>query len=65
MRSGLAGGQPGELQGNGARGHELSEGVAHGTLAFAQTSSAVGGTEKGNATGQVDDLEYDGSRQQR
>jgi Zn-dependent M28 family amino/carboxypeptidase len=29
---------------------EMSDGVAHATLAFAQTTSAVGGTEKGNGT---------------
>jgi Zn-dependent M28 family amino/carboxypeptidase len=29
---------------------EMSDGVAHATLAFAQTTSAVGGTEKGSGT---------------
>lgn len=29
---------------------EMSDGVAHATLAFAQTTSAVGGTEKGRGT---------------
>jgi hypothetical protein len=29
---------------------EMSDGAAHATLAFAQTTSAVGGTEKGEGT---------------
>jgi hypothetical protein len=38
---------------------EMSDGAAHATLAFAQTTSAVGGTEKGNGT-PSSKLEYKG-----
>jgi Zn-dependent M28 family amino/carboxypeptidase len=40
---------------------QMSDATAHATIAFGQTSSAVSGTEKGNATGQVTDLDYRGS----
>jgi Zn-dependent M28 family amino/carboxypeptidase len=40
---------------------QMSDATVHATIAFAQTTSAVSGTEKGNATGQVTDLDYRGS----
>jgi Zn-dependent M28 family amino/carboxypeptidase len=43
---------------------EMSDGAAHATLAFAQTTSAVGGTEKGDGT-PTNDLLYKGSKAQR
>jgi Zn-dependent M28 family amino/carboxypeptidase len=38
----------------------MSDAVAHATLAFAETTSAVNGTRKGKATGQID-WEYKGN----
>jgi hypothetical protein len=32
----------------------MSDAVAHATLSFAETTSAVNGTGKGKATGQID-----------
>jgi Zn-dependent M28 family amino/carboxypeptidase len=43
---------------------EMSDGAAHATLAFAQTTSAVGGTEKGDGT-PTNDLLYKGPKAQR
>ena len=42
----------------------MCDGAAHATLAFAQTTSAVGGTEKGDGT-PTNDLVYKGSKAQR
>jgi Zn-dependent M28 family amino/carboxypeptidase len=44
--------------------NEMSDGAAHATLAFAQTTSAVGGTEKGDGT-PTNDLLYKGPKAQR
>ena len=43
---------------------QMSDGVAHATLAFAQTTSAVGGTEKSSGTS-PGKLEYKGPKAQR
>lgn len=43
---------------------QMSDGVAHAVLAFAQTTSAVNGTEKGAGTPRAD-LEYKGSHRQK
>ncbi len=41
------------LEGNGAKGlDEMSDGAAHAVITFAETESAVQGTDKGNANGQ-------------
>ena len=39
----------------------MSDAIAHSTLTFAQTTSAINGTGKGKATGQID-WEYKGNR---
>ena len=41
---------------------QMADVAAHATLTFAMTSSAVSGTGKGNANGQVDDFDFKGSR---
>ena len=41
---------------------QMADAAAHATLTFAMTSSAVSGTGKGNANGQVDDFDFKGSR---
>ena len=41
---------------------QMADAAAHATLTFAMTSSAVSGTAKGNANGQVDDLDFKGPR---
>jgi hypothetical protein len=54
-----------ELDGNGAKGlDEMVDGGAHAVLTFAQTSSAVQGTDKGEANGQYKP-EYQGSALRR
>ena len=40
---------------------EMADAIAHATLTFAMTTSAVNGTTKGNGTGNVD-LEYKGNK---
>jgi hypothetical protein len=43
------------LDGNGAKGlDEMSDAAAHATWTFAQTTSAIEGTSRGNANGQYD-----------
>jgi hypothetical protein len=39
----------------------MSDAAAHATLAFAQTSSAIEGTDKGRAKGHGTDAEFQGS----
>jgi Zn-dependent M28 family amino/carboxypeptidase len=51
-----------ELDGNGAKAlDEMIDGAAHATVVFAETKSAVQGTDKGEANGQYKP-EFEGSR---
>jgi hypothetical protein len=43
----------------------MSDAVAHGTLTFAQTTSAVTGTDKGSGTPTSSTPKYHGSHLQR
>jgi hypothetical protein len=42
----------------------MSDAAAHATMTFAQTTSAVNGTEKGTAKG-VSDMEFKGPKAQK
>ena len=44
---------------------QMSDAAAHAVLTFAQTTSAVNGTDKGSAKGQQSDMEYLGSHVRR
>jgi len=44
---------------------QLADAAAHATLTFAMTTSAVQGTDKGNAKGQSTDMEFRGHRNTR
>jgi Zn-dependent M28 family amino/carboxypeptidase len=64
----LSAAYPGQLVVNGTISNlnlqaldEMSDAVAHGTLTFAQTTSAVTGTEKGQGTPKSSAAKYHGS----